>query len=44
MNHDQHHRTKMTSQKFEQVITDTAQKINHDEVIQNEKKDVFTDR
>ena len=33
MNHDQCHKTKTTSQKSEQIITDTIQKINHDKVI-----------
>ena len=34
----------MTSQRSEQTVTDITQKINHDKVIQNEKKDVFTNK
>ena len=34
----------MTSQRSEQTVTDTMQKINCDKVIQNEEKNVSTNK
>ena len=42
--HNQCHKTKATSQRSEQMITNITQEINHNKIIWDKRKDVFTDR